>query len=99
MFIPHPLLQYVLGKRLNAKAAFAVLFPVIQDMRLEEVCAPLVDFLMAAGTQHEDDQETHPMLNEVSLPLHDATIVLKHRRTNVLYKQLPKLKERIDPEQ
>ena len=34
MFIPHPLLQYVLGKRLNAKAAFVVLFPVIQDLGL-----------------------------------------------------------------
>ena len=43
---------------------------------------------MAAGTQHDVDEETHPMLHEVGLPLHDANVVLKHRRSTVLYEEL-----------
>lgn len=92
MFIPHPLVPYVIGKRLNAKQAFVVLFPVIQHMGLEQVCSPLVDFLMAAGTQHDADEETHPVLDVIGIPLYDAPAVIKYRRANVLYKQLPDLK-------
>ena len=86
-----------MGKKLNAKADFVVLFPVIQSMGLETVCGPLIDFLMAAGTQHEVGEETHPTVGDIGRPVHDANAVLKHRRTNVLYKQLPDLKNGSTP--
>ena len=97
MFIPHPLVPYVIGKRLNGKQAFVVLLPVIRSLGLEEVCRPLIEFLMAAGTQHEADEETHPIVEKVGLPVHDANELLKHRRKHVLYKQLPDLENESTP--
>ena len=59
----------MLGKRLNTKAAFVVLSPVIQHTGLEAVCAPLTDFLMATGTQHEVDEVTHPIVEKIGRPV------------------------------
>ena len=61
MFIPHLLVPYVIGKRLNGKQAFVVLLLVIRSLGLEEVYGPLIEFLMAAGTQHEANEETYPI--------------------------------------
>ena len=67
MFIPHPLLQYVIRKRLTAKDAFTTLFPVIQDTDLEVVCVPVIEFLMVARTWHSAHKETYPVLDKISL--------------------------------
>ena len=50
MFVPFEFAGLVIGEQLNARQAFEVLYPAISDAGLEDVCKPLLDFLMVANS-------------------------------------------------
>ena len=90
MYIPYPLLPYVLEQRLTAKEAMARLVPAIQTHGLESVCTPL-DFLVATTTCTAAQGPPVTIQNTVgSIPLGLAS-VRSQRQQDVLYSFFPAL--------
>ena len=48
MYIPFPLLPYVIGQNLTPKVAIHILIPVMSSLGLK--CKPLINFLLVAAT-------------------------------------------------
>ena len=58
MYIPFPLLSYVIGQNLTPKAAIHILVPVMSSLGIE--CPPLIDFLLASATFNTGN-DTNPV--------------------------------------
>jgi hypothetical protein len=48
MFVPFELVSSLLGKDLTARKAFLLVYPILEDNDLLEVCRPLLEFLQVA---------------------------------------------------
>ena len=98
MYIPFPLIPYVIERDLTARQALSVLFPVIQDMGLEAACAPLLDYLVVASTMRavEPHYPITVQLNEGTFP-EGCRPVTAHRRKHILFRQLPDLEPGNNP--
>ena len=90
MYIPYPLIPYVLDRDLTAKQALTTLIPVIQDLNLDEACGPLIDFLIVATTATSECHDT-PVTVQIAAGLQPGRInsVQSERRSSVLHMQLP----------
>ena len=96
VFIPFPLVPYMLEKDLTARQAFEILIPVIQSLGLEAACGPLIDFLIIASTSKhgvtEGDTETVTEQPSVGITPARLRPVLQERRRILLFVHLPGLK-------
>ena len=90
MFIPFPLIPYVIGLNLSAKDALNVLLPVMRNLALEESCANLIDFLVVATTHSTADGAPVTEQAAFTAPTGMAS-VREARRTNILCKHLTAL--------
>jgi len=94
MCIPFPLVQHVLGKDLTARQAWDVLYPAITTAGMEHECNNLLEFLMVAATK-PTEAAPEPLtlaahVGQTGYPIEAE--VISHRRTKVLWEQLPDLK-------
>ena len=90
MFIPYPLVPYVLDRQLSAKEAFDVLVPVIQSLELTDACKPLLDFLLIATTQSAGvPNEPLTLQDSLGVTPSNARAIHQTRRTQLLYHHLP----------
>lgn len=92
MFIPYGLVEYVLDKDLTARAAFEILWPVIQAKGWTHCTRPLVEFLMVSTTLHSTDFPPRTMCLTLGLGPTSSAAVLAERRDRVLLQQLPALR-------
>ena len=92
MYIPSPLLPYVMGQSLSPKEALHILHPVIISLDLVTECAPLLTFLIAATTKTADGNK--PVTVQASPGTAPANLldVMQDRRENLLYRHLPSLR-------
>jgi hypothetical protein len=51
MFAPFDLVEFLLGKDHTAREAYLIVYPLLEDNDLLEICRPLVEFLQVASTQ------------------------------------------------
>ena len=97
MYIPYPLVPFVMGRDLNARQTWEVLYPQIIAQDLQVTCGPLLDWLQAAGTEdataHGTSGVVLPFMG--SMGHHVRPEVTQHRREHILYKQLPGLRPTI----
>jgi len=92
MFIPYPLVQFVLGKDLTAREAFEILYPVMLDNNWVSHYTKLLIFLMIASTQpNTTDLTPATALDTLGIGATTAPEVLAHRRHQVLCRWLPSL--------
>ena len=97
MYIPYPLVPFVMGRDLNARQTWEILYPQIIAQDLQVTCGPLLDWLQAAGTEdataHGTSGVVLPFMG--SMGHHVRPEVTQHRREHILYKQLPGLRPTI----
>ena len=93
MFIPFSLVEYVIAAKFSPRTAFEVLRVKMQEQGLLEVCKPLLEFLISAGTRPSD--ATPPVtLHEKSGTLPDPyEPIAEELRTERLLRFLPALQE------
>jgi hypothetical protein len=93
MFIPFELVSSLLGKDITACEAFLLVYPILEDNDLLEVCRPLVEFLQVSSTQsttiNPRPLTLQDRLGKADYPIRPA--VINQRRTGVLYQLLPAL--------
>jgi hypothetical protein len=93
MFVPFELVSYLLGKDLTAREAFLLVYPILEDNDLLEVCRPFVEFLQVSSTQpttiNPRPLTLQDRLGKADYPVRPA--VINQRRTGVLYQLLPAL--------
>ena len=100
VFIPFPLIPYVLDKNLTAREAITMLVPVIQSEGLEDFCQPLIEFLIVASTSLPAAAGAAPGAPQKSIVEKDTAgvtperllPVVRDRRERLLYVHLPDLK-------
>ena len=81
MFLPYPLIPYVIDKGLSAKAAYDVLVPVIESLGLMAPCKPLLDFLLVATTKPDAAPHTALTIQKsLGAPPSNAKAVQHSRR-------------------
>jgi hypothetical protein len=91
MFIPYCLVEYVIDQDLSARDAFEILWPVIVQKNLREICKPLVNFLMVAATKPGIRSSPRTVNDQLGLGITGAADVVSDRRQRVLYQHLPAL--------
>jgi hypothetical protein len=94
MYIPYQCMYLVLGMELTGREACLLLLPAIINDGLQQVCKPLVDFLVVNITKGANDL-TSPRTVQPSAGLrdfHPSPSVISHRREHVMYRQLPGLR-------
>ena len=96
MFIPFPLVEYVIGKDLTARQAFEMLLPVVDALGLRTHCKQLLTFLVVAVTKPSASNIV-PLTLLPQLGRTNVTItphVTKSRRETTLFRHLPELRPR-----
>ena len=96
-FIPFSLLPFVLDKNLTPRQAYETLVPVIQAQGLEQVCQPLLDFLIASSTRRHglaagDNSVTVTVRDTAGVSPARLLPVIRERRDRLLFVHLPDLK-------
>jgi hypothetical protein len=91
MYIPFCLVEYVIDQDLTAREAFEILWPVIVQKNLRNVCKPLVKFLMVAATKPGPRSNPRTVNDQLGLGIIGAADVISDRRQRVLYQHLPAL--------
>jgi hypothetical protein len=93
MFIPFELVEFLFEKDLQARDAYLVVYPLLEDNYMLEVCPSLLGSLQVASTQPTAGNHCPPTLQnrlgKVDHPVRSA--VTNQRRTAVLYYLLPSL--------
>jgi hypothetical protein len=93
MFVPFDLVEFLLGKDLTAREAYLIVYPLLEDNDLLEICRPLVEFLQVASTQptagNPRPVTLQDRLGKADYPVRPA--VVAQRRTSVMYHQLSAL--------
>ena len=90
MFVPFPLLSYLLPEELTAKKAIQILVPIIEDSGMEAVCKPLLDWLMVASTAQGEG--TLLQLDQAGTTPQGARPLHVERDEDLKFRQLPALK-------
>jgi hypothetical protein len=93
MYIPYQYMALVLDMDLTGREACLLLLPAIVNNGLQQLCKPLVYFLLASDTKAANDL-TGPRMVQPRIGIHDfypSPSVANHRREHVLYRQLPGL--------
>jgi hypothetical protein len=94
MYIPYQYMSLVLGMELTGRKACLLLLPAIINDGLQQVCKPLVDFLVVRITKGANDLNApRTMQPHVGRrDFHPSPAVISHRREHVLHRQLPGLR-------
>jgi hypothetical protein len=94
MYIPYQYMSLVLGMELTGREACFLLLPAIINDCLQQVCKPLVDFLVVSITKGDNDLNARrTMQSRVGLrDFHPSPAVISHCREHVLYRQIPGLR-------
>jgi hypothetical protein len=94
MYIPYQYMPLVLGMELTGREACLLLLPAIINDGLQQVCKPLVDFLVVSIAKGAKDLNV-PRTMQACVGLrdfHPSSSAISHRREHVLYRQLPGLR-------
>ena len=91
MYLPYPLVEYVLGKDLNARQTYEILEPIIASKNWTTSCAKLLDFLLVACTAQTGKPEPATLVDEVGGGGQVTTKVIWNMQQEVLYRLLPQL--------
>jgi len=97
MYIPYPLVPYVIGKELTPREALTTLVPIIRELELEPHVAPLMDFLLAASTATDDGIPITVVETMGAPPDLNGAKVANERRKILLSAQLPELMPGLRP--
>jgi hypothetical protein len=85
--------EFLLAKDYIAREAYLVVYPLLEASDLLDICRPLVEFLQVSSTQPTDSNPRpvtlQDLLGKAIYPVRPA--VVTHRRTAVLFHQLPAL--------
>jgi hypothetical protein len=94
MYIPYQYMSLVIGMELTGREDCLLLLPAIINDGLQQVCKPLVVFLVVSLTKGANDLNApHTMQPRVGLrDFHPRPAVISHRREHILYRQLPGLR-------
>jgi hypothetical protein len=87
MYIPYQYMPLVLSMELTDREACLLLLPAIINDGLQQVCRPLVDFLVVSITKDANELNApRTMQARVGLrDFHPSPSVISHRREHVLY--------------
>jgi len=90
MYLLYPLVEYVLGKALNARQTYELFEPVIAANNWTASCAKLLEFLFVAGTAPTGATEPATLVDRIGggeVPIE----VLFDMQKEVLHRHLPQL--------
>jgi uncharacterized membrane protein YgcG len=94
MFVPFELVPFILtgGPPMTIREVIATVLPAIQATGLDDVCDPLVDYLMVVATRGQDGTFQEPVMDDAGGLPAGAVEVSRHRRRAILSTQLPALR-------
>jgi hypothetical protein len=64
MFIKVELVDFLLGKDLTSRDAYLVVYPLLEDNDMLDMCPPLLEFLQVASTQPTAGNTRPPTLQD-----------------------------------
>jgi hypothetical protein len=99
MFVPHELVEVLLGQDLSAREAYLVSYPLLEDADLLEVCRPFMQYLQVASTAPAATKARPLALQDLfGLETLIRPAVINERRETVIYRLLPDLRPRTGPQ-